>query len=153
MTRAEKARELFESGYACSQAVALAFQDLTNVSKEDIIKLTLPLGGGLGRLRLTCGAVSGMAVIAGAILAGSDNTTENKLKIYEVTRELVERFKENQKTIICAELLENPGLLVEIGGKPEARTKEYYEKRPCSLIVYNAAKILENYLYEEGIIQ
>lgn len=153
MTRAEKARELFESGYACSQAVALAFQDLTNVSKDDIAKMTLPLGGGLGRLRLTCGAVTGMAVIAGAIIAKSENTPDNKLKTYEVTRELVDRFKENQKTIICAELLENPGVLVEIGGTPEERTKEYYQKRPCSLIVYNAAKVLENYLYEQEIIK
>lgn len=153
MSRAEKAKELFECGYACSQAVALAFQDLTSISYDDLSKLTLPLGGGLGRLRLTCGAVSGMAVIAGAILAKSENTSENKLTTYEITRELVEKFKQQHKTIICEELLSNPGQLVEIGGKPDDRTKEYYEKRPCSLLVYNAAKILEEYLVDKNIIK
>lgn len=152
MTRAEKARELFESGYACSQAVALAFIDLTNIDEVSMKKLTLPLGGGLGRLRLTCGAISGMAIAAGLILAKDVNTNENKLEMYEITRELVNRFKSVHQTIICEELLSNPNTLVEIGGKPEERTKEYYAKRPCSLIVYNAAKVLEEYLLEKGII-
>ena len=152
MTRAEKARDYFESGYACSQAVALAFIDLTNVDESSMKKLTLPLGGGLGRLRLTCGAISGMAIAAGLIIGKDENTNENKLQVYEITRELVERFKSVHRTIICEELLSNPNVLVEIGGKPEERTKEYYEKRPCSLIVYNAAKVLEDYLYEKGIL-
>ena len=149
MTRAELAKQYFEEGFACSQAVAKAFADLTNVKEEDLEKMTLPLGGGLGRLRLTCGAVSGMSVIAGLLFSDGSNTGDNKLKVYEITRELVERFKKAHKTIICAELLESPGTLVEIGGKPEERTKEYYSKRPCSLIVYNAAKVLEDYLLEK----
>ena len=152
MTRAEKARELFECGYACSQAVALAFRDLTNIDEESMKKLTLPLGGGLGRLRLTCGAISGMAIAAGLILGKNENTPENKLEMYEITRELVNRFKEVHKTIICEELLSSPNVMVEIGGKPDERTREYYEKRPCSLIVYNAAKVLETYLNEKNII-
>jgi C_GCAxxG_C_C family probable redox protein len=153
MRRAEYAKELFESGYACSQAVALAFQDLTNVSKEDLAKLTLPLGGGLGRLRLTCGAISGMAIILGLVCAKDNNTSDEKLRVYELTRQLVERFKAEHKTIICQELLENPNTAVEIGGKPDERTKEYYKQRPCSLIVYNAAKVLEDYLVEINIIK
>lgn len=152
MTRAEKARELFESGYACSQAVALAFVDLTQVDESSIKKLTLPLGGGLGRLRLTCGAISGMAITLGLIIGKDTNTNDNKLEMYEITRELVNRFKNVHNTIICEELLSNPNVTVEIGGNPEPRTKEYYEKRPCSLIVYNAAKVLEDYLKEQKII-
>ena len=69
MSRAERAKELFIQGYACSQAVALAFSDLFNVNESEIAKLTLPFGGGLGRLRLTCGAVSGMAVVVGLLFA------------------------------------------------------------------------------------
>ena len=152
MTRAEKARELFESGFACSQAVVLAFADLTNVSESNLIKLSLPLGGGLGRLRLTCGAVSGMAVAVGLLFADDSNTIDNKMKTYEITRLLVERFKNIHKTIICQELLENPVNPVQIGGKPDERTQQYYASRPCSLIVYNAAKILEDYLEEQNMI-
>lgn len=152
MTRSELAKNYFEQGFACSQAVAKAFVDLTNVKEEELEKITLPLGGGLGRLRLTCGAVSGMAVIAGLLFSDGTNSPENKLNVYEITRELVNRFKIVHKTIICQELLESPGTLVEIGGKPDERTKEYYAKRPCSLIVYNAAKVLEQYLVEKGKI-
>ena len=57
MSRAEKAKEYFLQGYACSQAVALAFSDLLGMDEETIVKITLPFGGGLGRLRLTCGAI------------------------------------------------------------------------------------------------
>lgn len=151
MTRAEIARDYFEKGYACSQAVALAFRDLTNIDEESMTKLTLPLGGGLGRLRLTCGAISGMAVVAGLILGKGINSNENKIEMYEITRELVNRFKEVHHTIICEELLSRPNVMVEIGGNPDPRTKEYYEKRPCGLIVYNAAKVLEDYLKEKNI--
>ena len=86
MSRAERAKELFIQGYACSQAVALAFSDLFEINEEDIAKLTLPFGGGLGRLRLTCGAVSGMAAIYGLLFAGEENTSENKLATYAGVR-------------------------------------------------------------------
>ena len=74
MSRAERAKEYFHQGYACSQAVALAFADLTNVSEEDLAKIMLPFGGGMGRLRLTCGAVSGMAAVIGTVFADAENT-------------------------------------------------------------------------------
>ena len=77
MSRAESAKEYFMQGYACSQAVALAFSDLLGIDEETIAKLTLPFGGGLGRLRLTCGAVSGMALVIGAVFAEGQNSPEN----------------------------------------------------------------------------
>lgn len=152
MTRAEHAKQLFEEGYACSQAVALAFKDLTNVNEIDLKKLTLPLGGGLGRLRLTCGAITGLAVIVGLVFAKDENTSENKLATYKIIQDLTERFKTVHGTIICEELLSKPSVSVEIGGVPSERTKEYYKERPCSLIVYNAAKVLEDYLTESKIL-
>ena len=149
MTRAEKAEKYFYEGYACSQAVALAFVDLTKISFEEMSKLSLPLGGGLARLRITCGAVSGMALIVGLIFSDSEPSEENKLAIYERVRTLIEKFVLEKKTINCKELLENSALEVEVGGKPESRTDEYYKKRPCGKIVYLAAEILEKYLKEE----
>ena len=112
MTRAEKARELFECGYACSQAVALAFRDLTNIDEESMKKLTLPLGGGLGRLRLTCGAVTGMAVIAGLLFSKTEPSEESKIQAYSIIQELVKRFEELRGTINCKELLEKASLEV-----------------------------------------
>ena len=127
MTRAEKARELFKKGYACSQAVALAFCDLTTLTEEEIAKASLPFGGGLGRLRLTCGAVSGMAMIAGLVLSKNENTSENKLATYEVVRTLCGKFSEEFGSIICAELLEGAKVPVIVGGKPDERNTEYYK--------------------------
>ena len=149
MTRAEIAEKYFYDGYACSQAVALAFVDLTNVSFSDMSKLSLPLGGGLARLRTTCGAISGMALIVGLLFSEAEASEGNKLAIYERVRVLTDRFIAERKTINCKELLEAVSLDVEVGGKPESRTPEYYKKRPCGAIVYLAAKILEDYLKEE----
>lgn len=152
MTRAEKAQKYFLEGYTCSQAVALAFVDLTNLTKKDISKVSLPLGGGLGRLRLTCGAVTGMTLIIGLLFSEDEVSEKNKLNVYERVREVTNRFVEKEKTLSCKELLELASLEAEVGGTPEARTSEYYHKRPCGKIVFLAADILENYLREEGIL-
>ena len=152
MTRADEARKLFKEGYACSQAVSMAFSDVVNINKEVLSKISLPFGGGLGRLRLTCGAVSGMAMILGLVFTDTTNEKESKLKVYEITRELVSRFEKQNGSIICKDLLEGSNLKVEVAGKPEERTNEYYQKRPCDELVYDAAKILEDYLKEKGII-
>lgn len=152
MIRAELAKQYFIEGYTCSQAVALAFADLTKVTKKDISKISLPLGGGLGRLRLTCGAITGASLIIGLLFSDADPSEENKLNVYQRVREVVGRFEAKEKTLNCKELLELASLEVEVGGKPETRTSEYYHKRPCARIVYSAAEILENYLKEEGIL-
>ena len=114
---ATKAKQLFEQGYACSQAVVLAFKDIFNIDEETLTKLTLPFGGGLGRLRLVCGAASGVAFVIGQIYGDLE-----KVKVYEITRELVSRFEKQYGSIICKELLEGSNLKVEVAGKPEERT-------------------------------
>ncbi len=152
MTRAELAEKYFNDGLACAQAVALAFSDLTNISELDLGKLMLPLGGGLGRLRLTCGAVNAFSIIVGLVFSEDGFTDENKDDIYERVRVLVERFKNKNSTIICKDLLEKASVDVEIGGTPEKRSDEYYRKRPCGKIVYSAAYILEEYLREQKVI-
>ena len=150
MSRAEIAKNYFEQGYACSQAVALAFSDITGLDEEKTAKIMLPFGGGFGRLRLTCGAVSGMVAVLGLICAGSENTPENKMGTYAITQELCKRFQDENGSLICAELLN--GVNATVGGAPEARTQEYYKKRPCAEIVYSAAEILEKYLSEKGVL-
>ena len=152
MSRAEKAKEYFLQGYACSQAVALAFSDVIGLEEDTIKKIMLPFGGGLGRLRLTCGAVSGMSAVIGMLFAEAENTPENKKKTYAITQELCGKFKEEHGSLICAELLAGTNVAVEVGGEAEPRTKEYYRKRSCGDMVAYAAEIIENYLIEEDIL-
>ena len=150
MSREERAKEYFMQGYACSQAVALTFSDLIGLEEEMIAKLTLPFGGGLGRLRLTCGAVSGMAFVIGAVFTEGENSPENKKKTYAITQELSLKFKEEYDSLICQELLNGMGVPVQVGGEAEARTETYYKKRSCADMVAFTAGILESYLIEQG---
>lgn len=152
MSRAERAKELFLKGYACSQAVALAFADVTETDEATLSKAALPFGGGLGRLRLTCGAVSGMAMVVGLTCAKAENSAENKKRTYAVAQELCAKFQEENGSLICGDLLSGANLKVSVGGEAERRTVDYYKKRPCTEIVYSAAKILEEYLIEQGVI-
>jgi C_GCAxxG_C_C family probable redox protein len=142
MSRADKAKEYFKAGYTCSQAVALAFADLTEVEEEQLKKLTLPFGGGIGRLRLTCGAVSGMVAILG--LLSSNEAT--KSDVYGETQTLCKRFEKENGSLVCGDLLTGANLQVTVGGEAEKRTDEYYKKRPCAELVYSSAKILEEYI-------
>lgn len=152
MKRSEKAMMLFNEGYACSQAIVMAFQDVVGINSDTLMKISLPLGGGISRLRRTCGAVLGMSLIVG-LLFGSDTVDhENKLKVYEINQKLIEKFEEKRGTSNCLKLLEKAGLEVEVKGEAEKRTSEYYSKRPCGYIVYDAALVLEEYLEEVGVI-
>ena len=153
MSRAERAKEYFLQGYACSQAVALAFADLIGMNEGDIAKVTLPFGGGLGRLRLTCGAVSGMAFVVGALYAEVENTPENKKKVYAIVQKLCGEFQAQTGSLICAELLQGMNVPVEIGGNADARTTEYYKKRSCADMVALAAGFLEKYIQENKPLQ
>lgn len=152
MSRAEKAKEYFSQGYACSQAVALAFADVVGVEEEVLLKSMLPFGGGLGRLRLTCGAVSGMAAIIGLVFSKEENTPENKQNTYKIVQQLCKEFENETGSLICADLLSGANLKVEVGGVAENRTETYYKKRPCGDLVYLAADVLEKYLKEQGKI-
>ena len=145
---ATKAKELFEQGYACSQAVVLAFKDLFNVDEETLSKLSLPFGGGLGRLRLVCGAASGVAFVIGQIYGDLE-----KPKVYDITRTIMEEVEKVNGSLICKDLLESGNQIVEIGGNPEARTKEYYDGRPCGTIIYNTVAILVDYLRKDNKLQ
>ena len=146
MSRIEKAKNYFLQGYACSQAVALSFADLLNLDEQTIAKATLPFGGGMGRLRLTCGALSGMAFVVGLLYSQADNSPENKKNIYAIVQELCGKFQEKYGTLLCGDLLKGMQVPVEVGGVAEARTKEYYQKRSCADIVADVTQILEEYI-------
>ena len=105
MSRAEKAKQYFLNGYACSQSVALAFSDLVDIDESTLKKLTLPLGGGLGRLRLTCGAVNGIGIIIGLLFGKDECDEDNKIYVYNIIQEVVGNFIKEKETTDCKKLL------------------------------------------------
>ncbi len=149
MSRSERAKDYFLQGYNCAQAVALAFADIAGVGEATLLQTTLPFGGGLGRMRLTCGCVSGMAIVIGLIFGEGELSSENKKQVYGMVQELCGKFKAEYGSLICGELLSGK-VPVEVGGVAEARTQEYYQKRPCGDMVAFTAQILEVYLIKQG---
>ena len=147
MTHEEKARQLFKEGYNCAQAVALAFADEMEIDRDTLAKMASSFGGGLGRLREVCGCVSGMALAAGCLYGyEGPETGEKKMNHYALIQELAGKFKEENGSIICRELLS--GITADASPKPEERTKEYYKKRPCPELAAMAAAILEEKMKE-----
>ena len=147
MNHEEKAKELFKEGYNCAQSVFGAFCEETDIDLHTALKLSSSFGGGMGRLREVCGAVSGMFMVAG-VLYGYDNPTDQTIKAdhYARIQKLANEFSEQNKSIICRELLGLQGK--DTSPIPQERTNEYFAKRPCMDLVGDAAKIIENYMKE-----
>lgn len=150
MSKRDKAMALFEQGYNCSQAVAGAFAEEAGVNFDTIVRMAGSFGGGMGRLREVCGAVSGMFMITG-LLYGFDSPTDREAKktLYEDVQSLAFAFKEKNGSYVCRELL---GLSQKTADSPtpEPRTQAYYQKRPCKELVGDAAEILERFIAEHS---
>lgn len=134
-----KAVTLFKQGYNCSQAVAMAFAKDLDIDESLMAKLSVGLGGGVGRSREVCGTVTGMAIVLG-IKYGTYNPL-SKNDVYPVVQQAIEDFKKEMGSIVCHELLE--GVKVTSGATAETRTEEFYKKRPCAELVGLAAEIAE----------
>ena len=135
MSRVEKSEALFLDGCNCAQAVFAAFADEFGLDEALAKRLACGLGGGVGRMREVCGAVSAAAMVIGMRL-GPD-----KMKAYPVIQDFCAKFKAETGSIVCRELLDGTGATA--GGAPEARTPQYYAKRPCVELVKLAASLLE----------
>ena len=142
MTRAEQAAELFANGYNCAQAVAMAFCDLTGFTKEQTAKMLAAFGGGFGRLREVCGAVSGMTFVYGCLYGYEAPNPEAQMKVYETEQALAAQFRETAGSIVCRDILKNP----PSDPVPNPRTEAYYAQRPCVRMVYLATSILDEYI-------
>ena len=144
-TKSEKAVELFHTGYNCAQSVFCAFCEDFGMDFETGLKLSSSFGGGMGRLREVCGAVSAMFMIAGLKYGYTEpNNDTVKQAHYRRIQKLAEEFVEKHKTIICREILGLPK------GKdspvPSKRTEEYYASRPCEKCIADAARINEKFI-------
>ena len=142
------AAELFESGYNCAQAVTVAFCDVTGLEPQAAAAMSSSFGGGMGRMREVCGAVSGMFLVAG-ILYGYDTPGDDSVKAahYRRIQKMAEQFRQETGSIICRELLKDP----PSDPSPTPRSEEFYKMRPCTRMVYLAAEILSGYLTEHPI--
>lgn len=139
--RIEKAVSLFKEGFNCSQAVVAAFADEYGFTHGQALRMSASFGGGIGRMRETCGAACGLFMLAGletGATEGSDR--EGKAANYALVQELAEEFKKRNGSLKCADLL---GLSAKapVVSMPEQRTTQYYAKRPCVKMVEEAAKI------------
>ena len=140
-TRAHRAQELFHEGFNCSQSVFAACADLYGVTDEAFaLRLAASFGGGIGRMRQTCGAACGMFLLGGLENgSATPGDHEGKTNNYALVQELAAKFKEEHGNIICSELLSIAPHAQQ--PTPEPRTDTYYKKRPCAEIVGNAVRI------------
>lgn len=143
MNRGEYAAELFMRGYNCAQTVAVAFSDVAGLTADQAARMASSFGGGMGRMREVCGAVSGMLLVAG-LLYGYETPGDDVSKKEHYTRVqyLAGIFREQVGSIVCREILKNP----PSDPNPTPRTAEFYKKRPCVRMVVLAAQILDEYI-------
>jgi C_GCAxxG_C_C family probable redox protein len=148
MGHREKAIEYFCAGYNCAQSVFAAFCDVTGYSEKEALMISSSFGGGMGRMRETCGAVSAMFMVAGALKGYTDISTDApKKEHYERIQKMAAEFKKAHGTITCRELLVT--LKPTSDPTPSARTEEYYRVRPCVRFVATAADILDRMIEGE----
>ena len=146
--RVQRAVELFMEGYGCCQSVFCAFADLYGLDGEMALRLSAGFGGGVGRMRMMCGTCSALVMLAGlerGQTRGEDR--EGKAACYQLTRELLEAFRQQNGSIICAELLQMNGVKAETNtSQPDERNAEYYRVRPCARKVESAARVFADYM-------
>ncbi len=144
-SRVGYAADLFQSGYNCAQSVFAAYADLFGMDRQTALKMSSAMGGGVGRMREICGAVSAMAMLAG-LKEGNDDpeNEEAKARIYALVRRMSGQFREKEGTIICRDLLGIEGM--EESARPSVRTAEFYATRPCARLIAEAAEIIEEVL-------
>lgn len=148
--RIARAVALFREGYNCSQSVVATFADLYGFTEEQAFRMSASFGGGIGRMRQTCGAACGMFLLAGletGAVEGSDR--EGKSRNYAVVQQLAERFKAANGSLVCAELLQLRADEKKNNPQAESRTPAYYATRPCLRMVESAARIFAEYLTEQ----
>lgn len=143
MDHATQAQALFEQGYNCAQAVFLAFCEEMGMEQPLAARISSSMGGGVGRMREICGAVSGMAMVLGA-LYGYDSPGDDQVKKahYARVQALAGQFRERCGSVVCRELLDHPAS----DPNPTPRTADFYQQRPCAGYVRLAAELLEQYL-------
>ena len=148
MNHSDHAVDLFVQGYNCAQAVAAAFGDLTGLDEKTAARMASCFGGGMGRMREVCGAVSGMLLVAGLLYGYDDpKATTEKRELYAQVQAMAGHFREEMGSIVCRDLLKNPSS----DPNPTPRTAEFYKNRPCARMVETAARIMDEFIEKHPI--
>ena len=142
MTKEEQAVDIFKQGYACAQAVAGAFCEELGLSLEKALEISCAFGAGFSLNRNTCGALSAMGMVVGAVIG--DHTPQAKKQVYTCVKELTRNFENNFKSTQCSVLLKNVSR--KSSEKPMERNEQYYKERPCIALISYAARELENWI-------
>ena len=150
--RVARAVENFMAGYGCCQSVVAAFADLYGLDDTLAKKIAAGFGGGVGRLRMMCGAVSGIVMLVGLDCGQTEGSDlEGKSACYKVIQELLAQSREQNGSLICAEILGLKGYdKAPCSYIASPRTTEYYKSRPCAAKVESAARIFANYLKDKS---
>lgn len=134
-TRIAETIKKHENGYNCAQAVACTYCDMVGVDEETMFKMTEALGLGMGGMEGTCGALTGACVLAGMKQSsGNLEQPDSKAESYKLSREIVKRFEEQNKSVVCKTL-------------KGVETGEIL--RPCADCIKDAATIVEQVLFAE----
>lgn len=148
MDHTELAAELFFNGYNCAQAITVAFSDVTGLDKDFSARMASSFGGGMGRMREVCGAVSGMLMVLGLLYGYSEPGNDSVKKAhYQNVQLLAGQFREQVGSIVCREILKNP----PSDPNPTPRTAEFYKTRPCVRMVSIAAGTLDDFMKEHPL--
>lgn len=169
--RVERAVALFREGYNCSQSVSVALCDLYDVPPALMARMAASFGAGIGRMRETCGTACGMFILAGFEVTGPEDAVRNtdgqegfnpypsaavKKANYQVVQRLAQDFRAECGSLLCRDLLglskpkaDGSAPEIKITATPEARTEDYYQRRPCPKMVETAVRIYMNYLKEK----
>lgn len=148
MEHVPAAAALFLQGYNCAQAVSVAFSDLTGLSREQAARSASAFGGGMGRMREVCGALSGMYLVLGQLYGYDTPNDGAKRALYADVQALAAQFRAQHGSIICREILKNP----PSDPNPTPRTEEFYRKRPCTRMIETAAQLLDEYIAAHPIV-
>lgn len=145
-TREKQALANFAAGHNCAQSVLMAYADVLGLTAEQAAMISVGFGGGMGRLRLHCGAFSAAVMLAGAMEGDAGAQKEHRPQTYARVQEIHRQFVARNGTVSCAELLGRAG--VPENPTPEERTPEYYRKRPCARVIRSACQMIDDMLME-----
>ena len=151
-TRKQIAIDYFKEGYNCSQSVVMAFEDVLTIDAKELCKIASPFGGGISRMRETCGAVSGMVLVLGNLIGYSTpEMGAKKQELYEKTQKILKIFESRYGSLTCRRLLNLN--VVHDDPKPSKRDHSFFMNRPCPELIGGAAEILESFLKENGLLK
>ena len=147
MQAEEKALHYFHQGFNCAQSVFAAMADQVGMSEDAALRFSSAFGAGLGRMRGTCGAFSGLCMVAGFCKGNLTGNPDDKEIIFSLTRKLADEFKKEFGSLTCRELL-HLDTEMESSARPNERTSAYYEARPCEHCVAFCARLAQDLLNE-----